>query len=394
EVFVFTPKGEVISLRAGSTPIDFAYAIHTEVGHHCVGAKVNGAIVPLSYELQMGDRVEILTQKGSTPSRDWLNLVKTPRARAKIRGYFSKISREDDLLHGRELLGHEMRKHGVGMTSSKSMRALTRLAEELNYNSGDDLLVAIGSGKVSPKLVSNKLLRELLKGSEASAETHDKELVGVGLPEVSRPRPHHRPASGKKNSSGVVVKGIDDVLVRLSRCCNPVPGDEIIGFVTRGRGVSVHRADCPNAKSLLEHPERMIDVSWSDSVAEPFQVEIMVEAVDRMHLLQDVTVVLSECGVNIVSANTKTQRDGIVEMRFVFEMTDAMRIEQVLRDVRKVDGVFGAHRMIAGESLQKRKRAAREQERLSSAAPLTKAAGAAEEESGRGETKHSAERTA
>jgi guanosine-3',5'-bis(diphosphate) 3'-pyrophosphohydrolase len=356
EVFVFTPKGEVISLRAGSTPIDFAYAIHTEVGHHCVGAKVNGTIVPLSYELQMGDRVEILTQKGSAPSRDWLNLVKTPRARAKIRSYFSKISREDDLLHGRELLGHEMRKHGVGMAASKSTRALSELAGELNYNSSDDLLVAIGSGKISPKLVSNKLLRALIKDSEADSE--GSALAGLGLPAVPKPRPRNR--SKSKNSSGVVVKGIDDVLVRLSRCCNPVPGDEIIGFVTRGRGVSVHRADCPNAKALLEHPERMIEVSWAEGVAEPFQVEIMVEAVDRMHLLQDVTVALSGSGVNIVSANTRTQRDGIVEMRFVFEMTDASRIDQVLREVQGVNGVFGAHRMLAGESAQKHGRAARQ----------------------------------
>lgn len=348
EVFVFTPKGEVISLRAGSTPIDFAYAIHTEVGHHCVGAKVNGAIVPLSYELQMGDRVEILTQKNSAPSRDWLNLVKTPRARAKIRGYFSKISREDDLLHGRELLGHEMRKHGVGMASSKSTRALNELAKELNYTASDDLLVAIGSGKISPRLVSNKLLRALLKDSGQLAEAHDGSLpAGVELPVAAKPQPHHR--KKVKNESGIEVKGVDDVLVRLSRCCNPVPGDEIMGFVTRGRGVSVHRADCPNARALLEHPERMIDVAWADHIEQPFQVEIMVEAVDRMHLLQDVIVALSDTGVNIASANTTTHRDGFVEMRYVVEMTEASRIGQVLRSIHSVDGVFGARRVIAGE---------------------------------------------
>lgn len=352
EVFVFTPKGEVISLRAGSTPIDFAYAIHTEVGHHCVGAKVNGSIVPLSYELQMGDRVEILTQKSSAPSRDWLNLVKTPRARAKIRGYFSKISRSDDLLHGRELLGHEMRKHGLGMAASKTTRAFNDLAKELNYNTGDDLLVAIGGGKISPKLVSNRLLRVLLKGSEEVAEKRDESLPpGMELPSTVKQRPHHKTAP--KNSSGIVVKGIDDVLVRLARCCNPVPGDDIVGFVTRGRGVSVHRADCPNAKALLEHPERMIDVEWADHCARPFQVEIIVEAVDRMHLLQDVIVALSDTGVNIVSANTTTHKDGFVEMRFLFEMTEAARIDDVLRGIHSVQGVFGAHRALAGGNAQK-----------------------------------------
>ena len=355
EVFVFTPKGEVISLRAGSTPIDFAYAIHTEVGHHCVGAKVNGSIVPLSYELQMGDRVEILTQKSSAPSRDWLGLVKTPRARSKIRSYFSRVTRSDDLLRGREVLGREMRKHGVGLAASKNQRALSTLAGELNYASSDDLLVAVGSGRVSPRQISNKLLRVLLKDTapetEAAAETLP---AGIDATVPTRSQPRRKKKS--KNSSGVVVKGIDDVLVRLSRCCSPVPGDEIIGFVTRGRGVSVHRADCPNATSLLAQPGRTIEVSWADDDDQLFQVEIMIEAVDRLRLLQDVIVVLSEAGVNIVSTSSMSHKDGFAEMRFTVELTDAARIPDILRSVRAVEGVFGAERVIAGSTSRKKKR--------------------------------------
>jgi len=352
EVFVFTPKGEVISLRSGSTPIDFAYAIHTEVGHHCVGAKVNGSIVPLSYELQMGDRVEILTQKGSSPSRDWLNIVKTPSARSKIRGYFSKATRGDDLLHGRELLGQQMRKHGLGISSSASTRAIGEVATDLSYANADDMLVVIGTGKLSPKLVANRLLRILVKDSEESAPSPDAAaaltLDAVVARQASQKRRH--------SESGVVVKGIDDVLVRLARCCNPVPGDEIVGFVTRGRGVSVHRKDCPNCKTLMEHPERMIEVSWEGGNAKSaYQVEILVEAVDRLRLLQDVTICLADTGVNILSAATQTHRDGIVEMRFLFELAETARIEQVLRDLRGIEGVFEARRMIAGESIGKKK---------------------------------------
>ncbi len=264
EVFVFTPKGEVMSLRAGSTPVDFAYAIHTEVGNHCVGAKVNGSIVPLSYELQLGDRVEVLTQKSASPSRDWLNLVKTPSARNKIRSYFSKISRGDDLQNGRDKLTREMRKHGLGISSAQSMRAMKAVADTLGFNDADDMLVHIGTGKESATHVANRLLKILVdKGNEA--EEGLSSLAGAmstgKLPpmitSVKHPKKHEA-----HTSNGVVVKGIDDVLVRLSRCCNPVPGDEILGFVTRGRGVSVHRADCPNAKDLMQSPERIIEVSW------------------------------------------------------------------------------------------------------------------------------------
>ena len=353
EVFVFTPKGEVMSLRAGSTPVDFAYAIHTEVGNHCVGAKVNGAIVPLTYELQLGDRVEILTQKSASPSRDWLNLVKTPSARSKIRSYFSKISRSDDLQFGRDKLTREMRKHGLGISSAQSMRAIKTVSEHLGYNDPDDMLVNIGTNKESAQHVANRLLKILVdRGTEAD------ELPGLGASEIStgvlppmltsvkRPKKHEA-----HTSNGVVVKGIDDVLVRLSRCCNPVPGDDILGFVTRGRGVSVHRADCPNAQDLMNHPERIIEVSWdgAPSKGTSFKVEVFIEALDRMNLLRDVTVILSEMGANVLSCTTSSHRDGMVEMRFLFQVSDISHIDLVLKKLRSIDGVFDARRMVAGK---------------------------------------------
>ena len=352
EVFVFTPKGKAMSLRFGSTPVDFAYAIHTEVGHHCVGAKVNGSIVPLSYQLQMGDRVEILTQKSATPSRDWLNIVKTPSARSKIRSYFSKMSRSDDLQTGRDKLVHEMRKHGLGLSSAQSMRAMKQVAEAMGFKSADDMLVNIGSGKENPIHVANRMLKILVdKGTEEA----EKPLMGMSasatgkmppmLTSVKRPKKHETHAS-----NGVVVRGIDDVLVRLSRCCNPVPGDKIIGFVTRGRGVSVHRDDCPNAAELKQHPERIIEVHWEDEAVPDaiYNVEIIVEALDRMNLLLDVASVLSEYGANMLNVSTTTHRDGMAEMRFLFQISDISKIERILSKLQAVEGVFDARRMMPG----------------------------------------------
>ncbi len=352
EVFVFTPKGEVMSLRAGSTPVDFAYSIHTEVGNHCVGAKVNGSIVPLTYELQLGDRVEILTQKSASPSRDWLNMVKTSSARNKIRSYFSKISRSDDLQFGRDKLTREMRKHGMGISSAQSMRAIKTVSEHLGYNDPDDMLVNIGTNKESAQHVANRLLKILVDRGTAADE-----MPGLGASEMStgmlppmltsvkRPKKHET-----HTSNGVVVKGIDDVLVRLSRCCNPVPGDEILGFVTRGRGVSVHRADCPNAQDLMGHPERIIEVSWDGTPAKntSFKVEVIIEALDRMNLLRDVTIVFSEVGANVLSCTTTSHRDGMVEMRFLFQVSDIAHVDVVLKKLHSLEGVFDARRMVAG----------------------------------------------
>ncbi len=342
EVFVFTPKGDVVSLRRGSTPIDFAYTVHTEVGNHCVGGKVNGAIVPLGYELQMGDRVEIMTNKNSSPSRDWLNIVKTSRARSKIRAHFSKESREDDLACGRDELGKVMRKHGVGLGSAATSRALEAVSKEMNYVSGDDVLAGIGAGKISPKQVATKLLKHM------SIEAPKQEKQHEGLP-PDQPMVAPR-AKRRRPTGGVKVKGIDDILVRLARCCNPVPGDEIVGFVTRGRGVSVHRKDCPNAQDLLRTPERIIDVDWDRGSESTYQVEIMIEALDRMRLLQEVSSTLAEAGVNILSASIVTSREGISMMRFLFELGNMDQLQSVLKEVRAINGVFEADRMLPSQA--------------------------------------------
>ncbi len=348
EVFVFTPKGEVMSLKARSTPLDFAYAIHTEVGNRCVGAKVNNVIVPLAYELQNGDRVEILTQKNASPSRDWLNIVQTPSARSKIRSYFSKVTRGDDLAQGREMLAKEVRKDGFGISNTKSTQALKKIAAELSYADVDEMLVAIGAGKMSAKQIANKFVRMLSKDEQEPAEAPKQPtLEQLGLtPGGTRAANRRRKKSS--NSNGIEVVGVDDVYVRLSQCCNPVPGDSIIGFITRGRGVSVHRADCPNAADLKRDPDRLIEVKWAQDISASFQVEIFVEAVDRLRLLQDVTVFLADQGVNILSCQTTTNRDDLVEMRFLFEVSDVERIDKILREILTVEGVFGARRVTSG----------------------------------------------
>ncbi len=357
EVFVFTPKGEVMSLRAGSTPLDFAYAIHTEVGHHCVGAKVNGAIVPLSYELQSGDRVEILTQQNSNPSRDWLNIVKTPSARSKIRSYLSKASRGDNVLHGRDVLSREMRKSGLGISSSRSVAALKTISQEHNYANPDDLFAAIGSGKISGKQVANMMLKELQKNAEdteSQGQAKINEVAGMDLKTSHIAKHGDTVRKKRKNDTGIIVKGVDDALVHISKCCNPVPGDEIVGFVTRGRGVTVHRADCPNVKDLKDNPERFIEVEWDESKDVTYSVEVYIGAVDRTRLLQDVAVKLSDLGTNITSAYTNTSKDGLVEMRFTIQTGNTNHIDTLLRSMRTIEGVFEARRMLPGETSRKK----------------------------------------
>ena len=359
EVFVFTPAGEVKSLRAGSTPVDFAYAIHTEVGNHCVGAKANGRIVPLTYKLQMGDRMEILTQKSATPSRGWLAFVKTPGARSKIRSYFSKVSRSDDMALGHEKLAREMRKHNIGISNAQSIRAIKSVAESLGYKDSDDMIVAIGAGKESAQHVANRLLKLLVDRGTEEANRPDIGMSAMAtgkmppmITSVARPKRHET-----HSSSGIIVKGLDDVLVRLSRCCNPVLGDDIIGFVTRGRGVSVHRSDCPNAKSLMKEPDRIIDVEWENSpaAATSYRIEVHIEAMDRMSLLRDVITALAEEGVNVLNSSSATGRDGIVRMRFLFQVSDVTHVKYILQRIQEVDGVFEARRMFPGEYVGSRK---------------------------------------
>ncbi|MEE0279025.1 MAG: bifunctional (p)ppGpp synthetase/guanosine-3',5'-bis(diphosphate) 3'-pyrophosphohydrolase [Collinsella bouchesdurhonensis] len=348
EIFVFTPKGEVMSLRAGSTPLDFAYAVHTEVGNHCVGAMVNGVVAPLSHELAMGDRVEILTNKAAKPSRDWFNIVRTPSARSKIRRYFAAATKDDDAVSGRDTLAKDLRKRGFGISTPRSTRALTEVAHDLNFKQLEDLFAALGAGKVAPRMVCNKV-EALLdpKPTEAAA----KEPEEIVAETIKQARGSRRPPKRKRKpaSSGVAVKGGDGLLVRLAHCCNPVVGDDIVGFITRGRGVSVHRADCPNVKGLMEHPERMIEVSWDDGADALFQVEIVVECLDRMGLLKDVTIAIGDAGANILSAATSTDREGVATLRFLVEISDASGLDALLAAISRVESVFDARRLMPGE---------------------------------------------
>ena len=363
EIFVFTPKGEVMNLRAGSTPLDFAYAVHTEVGNHCVGAKVNGSVVSLTKPLATGDRVEILTNKSAKPSRDWMNIVATPSARSKIRKYFAASTKSDDAEAGRGELGRELRKRGYGISTPRSAKALARVSEELSFKETDDMLAAIANGKVTAKSVANKVQAVLEEGSpaeilaaqqraNAEANAARGELFEGGSKPMSAPRQARAPkgsAKRRRASCGVVAKGDADLLVHLAHCCNPVAGDDIVGFITRGRGVSVHRSSCPNVKGLMAHPERMIEVEWDTSGATQFQVEIMVEATDRMGLLKDVTIAVGEAGGNILSAATNTSPQGVAKLRFLVAISDANLLDTLLATVSRVPSVYDARRIMPGE---------------------------------------------
>jgi len=335
EVYVFTPKGSVMGLPAGSTPVDFAYAVHTEVGHHTIGGRVNGRLVPLESRLENGDVVEILTSKadGAGPSRDWLNFVKSPRARNKIRQWFSKERREEAIENGKDALARTIRKKGLGIQRLMSHDSLTAVAEQLKYHDIDALYAAIGDSHVSPDHVVKQLVT-MLGGEEGTTED---------LAEATNPVRRNRRSSAP--DPGVTVVGTDDVWVKLARCCTPVPGDDIIGFVTTGNGVSVHRRDCTNAEQLLAQPERLINVAWSPSAASVFLVQLQVEALDRNRLLSDVTRVLSDQHVNILSASVQTTRNRVAMSKFTFEMGDPSHLEHVIKAVRKIDGVFDVYRI-------------------------------------------------
>ena len=334
EVYVFTPKGEVVALPAGSTPVDFAYAVHTEVGHHCIGGRVNGRLVPLESTLENGDVVEVLTSKadGAGPSRDWLTFVKSPRARNKIRQWFSKERREEMIETGKDAIAKAMRKEGLPLQRLMSVETLTGLASELRYQDIDALYAAVGEGHVSAQHVVGRLVASL-GGEEGASED---------LAEATTPTRSMRRRSG---DPGVVVVGTADVWVKLARCCTPVPGDPIMGFITRGNGVSVHRTDCTNAESLLKQPDRMIEVEWAPSAASVFLVQLQVEALDRNRLLSDVTRVLSDQHVNILSASVQTSRDRVAISKFTFEMGDPGHLDHVIKAVRKIDGVFDVYRI-------------------------------------------------
>ncbi len=339
EVYVFTPKGEVVQLPHDATPIDFAYAIHTEVGHRTIGARVNGRLVALDYSLDNGDTVEIFTSKAQEagPSRDWLTFIKSARARNKIRQWFTKERREAAVEAGKDQIAKVMRKQGLPLQRLTSADTLRDVARELRYQDLSALYAAVGEGRISALSVVNKLVAMV---GGAAAATDDLAETTLPARATRTPRPH------APCDAGVEVEGAPDVWVRLSKCCTPVPGDEIAGFVTHGHGVSVHRVDCVNMQHLTQtQRERMVPVHWAPSDGSVFLVAIQVEALDRTKLLADVTRVLSDQHVNILSASVTTSRDRVAISRFTFEMGDPAHLGDVLRAVRGVDGVYDVYRM-------------------------------------------------
>ncbi|HET6151833.1 MAG TPA: bifunctional (p)ppGpp synthetase/guanosine-3',5'-bis(diphosphate) 3'-pyrophosphohydrolase [Marmoricola sp.] len=339
EVYVFTPRGDVIGLPTGSTPVDFAYAVHTEVGHHTIGARVNGRLVPLESQLEHGDVVEVFTSKSPNagPSRDWLGFVRSPRARSKIRHWYTKERREEAIEHGKDDIARLMRKEGVSLKRVMTHESLTQVASDFRLADVSALYAAVGEGNLGAQAVVRKVI-ENFGGADGAAEDLAEAVT------ITRPRRSNKTTA----DSGVIVTGMggSDTLVKLAKCCTPVPGDEILGFVTRGAGVSVHRRDCTNAADLLGQPERLVEVEWAPTSTSTFLVQIMVEALDRARLLSDITLVLSDQHVNILSASLNIdKRDRVAKSRFAFEMGDPKHLGAVLKAVRNIDGVFDAYRV-------------------------------------------------
>lgn len=337
EVYVFTPKGRVIGLPAGATPVDFAYAVHTEVGHRTMGSKVNGRLVPLESTLATGDVVEVFTSKNpdSGPSQDWLNFVKSPRARNKIRQWFTKERRDEAIEQGRDAIARAMRKQNLPLQKLMSQDSFVEVAAGMKYKDVSALYAAVGEGHVSTQSVLEKVVSSLQSGEDGDS---------TDIPVA----PRGRNQTMRNSDSGILVRGAPDILVKMARCCTPVPGDKIVGFITRGAGVSVHQAACHNVLSLRKEPERMIEVEWAPTSNSLFLVQIQIEALDRSGLLSDVTRVLSEYHVNILSATVNTSSDRLALSRFVFEMGDTTHLDRVLNAVRRIDAVYDVYRVSDG----------------------------------------------
>ncbi len=343
EVFVFTPKGEIKNLSAGSTPLDFAYSVHTDVGHRCVGAKVNNKIVPLHYQLKSGDIVEVLTAKRERgPSRDWLSLVKTTRARNKIRAFLKRERREDAEKDGREKLAEALRRRGLPPQRIAGSPLLVDVIREMGFRKADDFYIALGQGKISNGTVVNKVMQRLKAGDAVAGDESESRLQGVLEGRDERER-RTQQASGY----GITVKGVDDVMVRLAKCCRPVPGDEIVGYVSLGRGITIHREDCKNVAALKKSPDRFTDVSWDGDNRTSYRVEVEIDASDRARLLEDLSRTFSEAGLNILEARCSTKHP-MVQNRFVVEVGDTTQLKQAINRLRQVEGVFDAYRVTPG----------------------------------------------
>ncbi|MGM0410829.1 MAG: RelA/SpoT family protein [Bacillota bacterium] len=326
EALVFTPKGDVISLPSGGTPVDFAYNIHTEVGHSCVGAKVNGKIVPLEYELENGDIVEILTSEGTGPSRDWLEFVKTSKAKSKIKRWFKRQRRDEIIDQGKDKLDRALKQKHIALKEKEKNDELKRIADEMGKGSIDSLYESIGYSKISPQQVINKL------------ESVEQEEQKVDIEKIKTKK--------KKSSTdkGVKVKGMDDILVRLAQCCNPVPGDDIVGYITRGRGVSIHRTDCPNLKGLEDDEDRFIEVNWKSSRAESYQVNLRIDAVNRKALINDITALIKDEEINLLSVHARTNRHNRAHINLSVELSSKEHMRDLMKKINDIEGVLKVSR--------------------------------------------------
>jgi GTP pyrophosphokinase len=336
EVFVFTPQGDVIDLPNGSNPIDFAYRIHTDVGHRCVGAKINGRIVPLDYELNNGDIVDIITSKQSNgPSRDWLNIVRSSDTKNKIRQWYKKEKRDENIIKGREVLEKESKKQGYDFYELSKNERLADLTKRFNVNTEEDLYASVGYGGLTSQAVLVRLIEAYRKEQKPS----EPELISQILADL-------KPKMGKRRKSGhgILVEGEPDLLVRLSRCCNPIPGDQIVGYITRGRGVSVHRVDCPNALHHRDENERMVEVQWETSGVNFYQVSIEVTAVDRPGVLSDILAAVAETRTNVASVHARTTKTKLGIITLVFEIANLASLEMIIHKIRRVSDVYSVSR--------------------------------------------------
>ncbi|WP_026475761.1 RelA/SpoT family protein [Alkaliphilus transvaalensis] len=343
EVFVFTPKGEVINLPSGSTPIDFAYRIHSDIGNKCVGSKVDGRIVPLDYKLKNGNIIEILTSSNSNgPSRDWLKIVKSSQAKNKIRQWFKKERREENIDKGREILEREIRRQALQQQDALQSKLLLAIAKRLGLSSEEDLYAAVGYGGITLSQIMPKIKDVLKKENvrkENISDLYDKEIVQQQKSNENRER-------SKKQGQGVTVKGIDNIMVRFSRCCNPVPGDEIIGYITRGRGVSIHRKDCPNLMDAVESIDRLIEVEWDESKQRTFQAEIQIRAYDRKGLLSEITRVITDSKMTVNALNARTNKERLAVLNLTVEIDNISQLDRIMQKFRGLKEVVDVHRVV------------------------------------------------
>ncbi|HYE11263.1 MAG TPA: bifunctional (p)ppGpp synthetase/guanosine-3',5'-bis(diphosphate) 3'-pyrophosphohydrolase [Patescibacteria group bacterium] len=337
DVYVFTPKGDVIDLPVDSTPIDFAYKIHSHIGNKCVGAKINGRIVTLDYKLQNGDIVEVITSANANgPSRDWLKIAKSNHTKNKIKQWFKKEKRDENIQKGRELLERESKRHGVNPAIILKPELLDIIYKKYSLHSVEDLYASVGYGGVTPNLILNRLKEEYKK----LVKPEDKDIIAELEEKLQKPEV----ARKKANSNGIKVKGIENVMIRFSRCCNPVPGDEVFGYITKGRGVSVHRKNCPNANEFLQEPERLIDVEWQSETKVSYNADVEIRAYDRKGLLVEITTIIDESKINISSFYSRTTKDRMAIINFILEIHDVEQLNKLIRKFKKIEGIVDVFR--------------------------------------------------